>query len=69
MVHLVRTVPAMIQIPIQGVQYHRKVAETQCEIKTDITHEADQIAHRDDIIHEEIIIVGDVLDHEAPEID
>lgn len=68
MVHPVRTVPAMIQIQIQSVQCHGKVAETQCEIKKDITHEADQIAHHRNIIQEEIIIiVGDVIGNEAPE--
>lgn len=68
MVHPVRTVPAMIQIQIQGVQCHGKVPETQCAIKRDTTHEADQIAHRGDIFPEEIIIiVDDVKENEAPE--
>lgn len=68
MVHPVQTVPAIIQIQIRGVQCHAKVTETQCEIKRDITHEADQTAHRRDIIQKEIIIiVGDVTENEAPE--
>lgn len=67
MVHQVRTVQAMIQIQIQGVRFHGKVAETQCEIKRDITHEADQIAHRGGIIQGEIIIVCDAIENEAPE--
>lgn len=68
MVHLARTVPAMIQSQIKSVQCLGKVAETQSEIKKDIIHEADQIAHHEDIIQEEIIIImGDVIENEALE--